>query len=122
MHATHPASVLLGTAPRAGILRRIAPSQASLHPIPLTGTTTEEQYYRRQTAEIRMAHKVPVKAPEKTVVSTFRTTPEQSRAMAERAAGSGVKLGTWVRSILVQAASQKPRKGYLRIREPDGAT
>lgn len=52
----------------------------------------------------------------------FKVTPEQNREMAERAAHSGVHLSAWIRSILLQAVNQKPRKGYLRIREPDRTT
>jgi predicted DNA binding CopG/RHH family protein len=60
--------------------------------------------------------------PVKTVAMGFKVTPEQYKAIEQRAAHNGMRLGTWMRSILLQAASQKPRKGYLRIREPDGAT
>jgi predicted DNA binding CopG/RHH family protein len=58
----------------------------------------------------------------KTKQTAFKLTPEQFRVLQQRAAHSGVPLSTWMRSILTQAANQKPRKGILRIREPDGAT
>jgi hypothetical protein len=51
----------------------------------------------------------------------FKVTPEQYQALGQRAARCGVPLGLWMRSILLQAAAQKPHKGHLRIREPDGA-
>lgn len=51
----------------------------------------------------------------------FKVTPEQYQALEQRAALCGVPLGFWMRSILLQAAAQKPHKGHLRIREPDGA-
>jgi hypothetical protein len=60
--------------------------------------------------------------PVKTKTVGFKLTVDQHKELERRAAHSGVRLGTWMRSILLQAASQKPRKGYLRIREPDGAT
>jgi predicted DNA binding CopG/RHH family protein len=60
--------------------------------------------------------------PVKTVAMGFKVSHEQYRAIEQRAASNGMRLSAWMRSILLQAASQKPRKGYLRIREPDGAT
>lgn len=69
-----------------------------------------------------MAHGSQLKVPAKTKAAGFKITPEQFREMAERAAHSGTHLSAWMRSILLQAVAQKPRKGYLRIREPDGAT
>jgi hypothetical protein len=60
--------------------------------------------------------------PVKTKAAGFKLTAEQYRELEQRAARSGVRLSAWMRSILLQAASQKPRNGYLRIREPDGAT
>jgi hypothetical protein len=57
----------------------------------------------------------------KTKAVGFKVTPEQYQALEQRAAQCGVPLGFWMRSILLQAASQKPHKGHLRIREPDGA-
>ena len=68
-----------------------------------------------------MAHN-PTEVPVRTKAMGFKITPEQSREMAERAAHSGVHLSAWMRSILLQALNQKPRKGYLRIREPDRST
>lgn len=58
----------------------------------------------------------------KTKTAGFKLTPEQFQALEQRAARCGVRPSVWMRSILLQAASQKPLKGYLRIREPDGAT
>lgn len=58
----------------------------------------------------------------KTETLTFKVTREQCRALEERAANNNLPLGTWMRQLLLQAASQKPRKGYLHIREPNGNT
>lgn len=69
-----------------------------------------------------MADRTPVRVPAKTRAVGFKVTPEQHREMADRARHSGAHLGSWMRSILLQAVAQKPRKGHLRIREPDGAT
>ena len=55
----------------------------------------------------------------KTKAANFKVTPEQHRMLEQRAAHCGIRLSAWIRSILLQAATQKPRKGYLRIREPD---
>lgn len=63
-----------------------------------------------------------VDVPHKTKVTAIRFAPEQHRLLEQRAAHCGVRLNAWMRSILLQAATQKPRKGYLHIREPDGAT
>jgi uncharacterized protein (DUF1778 family) len=63
-----------------------------------------------------------VTPPHKTKAMGIKVTPEQYQVLEQRAAHSGMHLSTWMRSILLQVASQKPRKGYLRIREPDGAT
>lgn len=56
----------------------------------------------------------------KTKSAGFKISPEQYRQLEQRAAHCGIRVSTWIRLILLQAASQKPRKGYLHIREPDG--
>jgi hypothetical protein len=60
--------------------------------------------------------------PFKTKAMLFKVTPEQKTALEQRAVSSGVRVSAWMRSILQQAVSQTPRKGYLRIREPNGET
>jgi len=60
--------------------------------------------------------------PLKTKQTAIRFAPEQYRLLEQRAEHCGLRLNVWMRSILVQAATQKPRKGYLHIREPDGTT
>lgn len=60
--------------------------------------------------------------PVKTKKLNLKVTPEQHRALEQRATSTGLRLGTWIRLIVLQAASQKPRKGYLHIREPNGDT
>jgi hypothetical protein len=61
-------------------------------------------------------------APVKTKMALFKLTIDQHRELKQRAEHCKLSMASWMRSILLQAASQKPRKGYLRIREPDGAT
>ena len=58
----------------------------------------------------------------KTKVASFKLTPEQYRLLEQRAKQRGMRTGAWMRSILIQAASKSAHEGYLRIREPDGAT
>ena len=58
----------------------------------------------------------------KTRHTAIKLAPEQYRLLQERAESCGMRLAVWMRLILVQAASQKPRKGYLHIREPNGDT
>lgn len=58
----------------------------------------------------------------KTKMVSFKLTPEQRAAVERRAKKCGVPLSVWMRSILLQAASRQSSEGYLRIREPDGAT
>ena len=58
----------------------------------------------------------------KTAFTGCKVNPEQYQLLKQRAAHSKLPLSAWMRSILMQAANQKPRKGYLRIREPDGDT
>jgi uncharacterized protein (DUF1778 family) len=65
-----------------------------------------------------MAHNVQVK--DKTI--TLKVTADQARAIEQCAKRCGVRKSTWIRSIVLQAASRQPSEGYLRIREPDGAT
>ena len=65
-----------------------------------------------------MAHSV----QPKTKVATLKLTPEQHKLIDQRAKRCGVRMSVWMRSILLQAASRNASEGYLRIREPDGAT
>lgn len=60
--------------------------------------------------------------PVKTKAVGFKLAPEQYHLLEQRAERCGVRLSAWMRSILLQAAQQKPSKGHLRIREPDGTT
>jgi mobilization protein NikA len=68
-----------------------------------------------------------VYVPAKTIQAKSKSTavkftPDQYRAIQQRAERSGLRVGVWMRSVLLQAANSKADKGYLRIREPDGAT
>ncbi len=58
----------------------------------------------------------------KTKQAAVRFDPAQYKLLEQRAKQCGVRVSVWMRSILTQAATQKPRKGYLHIKEPDGAT
>jgi hypothetical protein len=58
----------------------------------------------------------------KTKQTAIKFAPEQYRDIEQRAKQRGMRVSVWMRSILTQAATQKPHKGYLRIRDPDGAT
>jgi hypothetical protein len=58
----------------------------------------------------------------KTKATSLKFTPEQHRLIEQRARQCGVRMGVWMRSILLQAATKQSSEGYLRIREPDGAT
>lgn len=52
----------------------------------------------------------------------IRMTNEQFQAIEKRAERCGVHPNVWMRSILMQVASQVSDNGYIRkIREPDGA-
>jgi uncharacterized protein (DUF1778 family) len=53
---------------------------------------------------------------------TLKLTQEQFKAIEQRAELCGVHTSVWVRSIVVQAASQVSEDGYIRkLREPNGA-
>ncbi len=60
--------------------------------------------------------------PVKKRLAGVKLTPEQYRMIEARAERSKVTMSAWMRSILLQAAGRPPSNGYLRIREPDGAT
>lgn len=65
--------------------------------------------------------------PSKTKAATVKMTPEQYRLIEQRAKRRGVLPSVWMRSILLQAATSKVSndergRGFLHIREPDGAT
>lgn len=51
---------------------------------------------------------------------TVKFTPEQHKAISARAERCGLRVSSWVRSILVQAATRPAKDGHLRIKEPDG--
>jgi hypothetical protein len=70
----------------------------------------------------RMAHPIQSKVK----VATIRLTPDQHKAIDQRARRCGVHMSVWIRSILLQvvtqnAATDERGRGFLRIREPDGA-
>lgn len=52
-----------------------------------------------------------------------KLTPDQYEMIVKRAERCGIRLTTWMRSILMQAAaSRAANDGYIRIREPDRTT
>jgi len=53
---------------------------------------------------------------------TIKLTADQLRLIDNRAKKCGVRVSAWMRNILLQAASRQSSEGYLRIKEPDGAT
>lgn len=62
--------------------------------------------------------------PTKKKLVAFKMTHEQYRSIAQRAERRGVRVSTWMRSILLQAAmrAQESDDGYIRkLHEPDGA-
>jgi hypothetical protein len=54
----------------------------------------------------------------KSRVASVKLTPEQYALIEQRAEQCGVRTGAWMRSILVQAATNKAKKGGVRVREP----
>ena len=56
----------------------------------------------------------------KTAFTGFKVDPEQLHTLQQRAKNNRIPLSTWMRMILLEAAGQRPRKGYLRIKEPTG--
>lgn len=60
--------------------------------------------------------------PSKNERVTLRLTAEQYRLIEQRARKCGVRLPVWMRSVLLQAAKREASEGYVRIKEPDGAT
>lgn len=53
---------------------------------------------------------------------TVKVSAEQLRLIDQRAKKCGVRMSVWMREILLQAATRQASVGYLRIKEPDGAT
>lgn len=56
----------------------------------------------------------------KTVVLNIRLNREQFKLVGARAEKCRMPTSTWVRAIVLQAASKPARKGGMRIQEPDG--
>lgn len=57
----------------------------------------------------------------KTKFIGVKLTPEQYRAIEQRAERCKVRMSTWIREVSLQAASRPAREGFIRIKEPDGA-
>lgn len=62
------------------------------------------------------------RAPVKTVVFSLKLTPDQLRLFEERSGRCKMSVSAWMRTILGQAATRPANNGYIRVREPDGAT
>jgi len=60
--------------------------------------------------------------PNKTRALTIKLTPDQYESVERRAGRCGVKMAIWARSIVLQAATRQGEQGYVRIKEPNGAT
>lgn len=60
--------------------------------------------------------------PAKTRIAAFKVTPDQYTMIAERAEERGLPVGTWMRAIVLQAATAPKNGRFLRINEPSGAT
>ena len=58
----------------------------------------------------------------KTRKMSFKVTPDPCRAIEQRAESRGLRVGTWMRLILLQAASKPAHEGYIRVHEPKGET
>jgi hypothetical protein len=58
----------------------------------------------------------------KTKIASVKLTPQQFLAIERRAEQCGVRTSTWMRSMLTQASNRRGKPGYIRIREPSGAT
>ncbi len=53
----------------------------------------------------------------------FKATPDQAKAIEQRAQQCGVKVSAWMRHILLQAAkTASGPPGIVTVREPDGTT
>ena len=59
-------------------------------------------------------------APVKSKIVVFKVTPDQYSMIEQRAQKCGVRLSVWIRSLLLQAVDRPAKKGYLRVREPNG--
>jgi len=65
-----------------------------------------------------MAHR---QVPLKTKTTTIKLTLDQHKLIVKKAKQCGVRLGPWIRSIILQAAVREVSEGYMRIREPNGS-
>lgn len=60
--------------------------------------------------------------PAKTKIAAFKITPKQYVMIRERAERRGVKVGPWMRAVVLQAANAPTSGTFIRIYEPSGAT
>lgn len=53
----------------------------------------------------------------------IKVTPDQYEILVKRAERCGIRLTTWVRTVMMQAATGRAANdGFIRIREPDRTT
>ena len=60
--------------------------------------------------------------PTKTKIAAFKITPEQYTMIEERAARRGMRVGPWMRGVVLQAANAPTNGRFIRVYEPSGAT
>ena len=60
--------------------------------------------------------------PAKTRTAAFKITPAQHAMITERAARRGMRVGPWMRQVVLQAADAPTNGQFIRIYEPKGAT
>lgn len=60
--------------------------------------------------------------PSKTRGVLIKLTPEQYKMVEQRAERCGVRVGPWVRAVLLQVAKRTGAPGMAQVREPDGTT
>lgn len=57
----------------------------------------------------------------KTQVASCKLAPEQYALIKGRAEEQGIRVGVWMRSILLQAANAPRNGSFIKIREPNGS-
>jgi len=58
----------------------------------------------------------------KTRMVAFKLTPDQYSAIEKRAEERGMRMGPWMRLIVLQVAAAPKNGHFVKIREPNGAT
>jgi len=50
-----------------------------------------------------------------------RLTPEQFKMIEQRAERCGVRMGPWMRAVILQVAKKNGAPGIVPVREPEGS-